>query len=173
MDLSLKVKSVLCDFEMNILKAIDEMVKAEICGCLFHHKSCFQRRVDQKGFKSRYENDEYFREFIKQACGLAHLPIADVEEGLKYIENKFSFDDELATLFKADFIRYINEFWIHGCLPPRTWNVFGRSEDLTNNNQEGFNAKMNRELKESHPSPGTYFYVFFNMFIKNVCFSKN
>ena len=38
MDLSLKVKSVLCDFEMNILKAIDEMVEAEICGCFFHHK---------------------------------------------------------------------------------------------------------------------------------------
>jgi len=32
-DLSLKVKSVLCDFEMNILKAIDEIVVAEICGC--------------------------------------------------------------------------------------------------------------------------------------------
>ena len=154
LDLDLKVKAVLCDFELNILKSIDEMLETDIFGCFFHHKKCFQRKVDKKGFKTRYENDDYFHEFINQACGLAHLPIADIEDGLDYIENKFTFDDDKAIEFKADFIKYIREFWIHGCLPPRIWNVFGRSEDLTNNNQEGFNAKFNRELKETHPSPG-------------------
>ena len=83
-----------------------------------------------------------------------NLLIADIEDGLDYIENKFTFDDDKAIEFKADFIKYIREFWIHGCLPPPIWYVFGRSEDLTNNNQEGFNAKFNRELKETHPSPG-------------------
>ena len=154
LDLDLKVKAVLCDFEINILKSIDQMLETDIFGCFFHHKKCFQRKVDKKGFKTRYENDDYFHEFVNQACGLAHLPIADIEDGLNYIEKRFVFDDERAIKFKADFIRYIRDFWIHGCLPPRIWNVFGRSEDLTNNNQEGFNAKFNRELKETHPSPG-------------------
>ena len=152
-ELTMKVSSVLCDFELNILKAIDEMVGAEIFGCFFHHKDCFRRRVAKKGFKSRYENDEYFHEFINQASGLAHLPIADIEKGLETVENAFEFDDDEATEFKNDFINYIKEFWIEGCIPP-VWNVFGRDEDLTNNNQEGYNAKMNREIKEIHPSPG-------------------
>ena len=36
-ELTMKVSSVLCDFELNILKAIDEMVGAEIFGCFLHH----------------------------------------------------------------------------------------------------------------------------------------
>ena len=154
LELSLKVSSVLSDFELNILKAIDDLVGADIFGCFFHHKDCFRRRVDKKGFKTRYENDEYFHEFINQASGLAHLPIADIEEGLEAVNNKFEFEDEEGAKFKIDFIKYIKEFWIEGCIPPAVWNVFGRNEDLTNNNQEGYNAKMNRELKETHPSPG-------------------
>ena len=49
----------------------------------------------------------------------------------------------------------MRDFWINGCVvcvPLRVWNTFGRSEDLTNNNQEGYNSKFNKELKETHPS---------------------
>ena len=84
--LDLNVRSILCDFELNILKAIDEMVDCEVYGCFFHHKKCYQTRVDRKGFKSRYENDEKFYEFINQSSALAHLPIDDIEAGLQYIE---------------------------------------------------------------------------------------
>ena len=115
---------------------------------------CFQRRVDKKGFKKRYEQDEYFRRFINESSALSHLPIEDINDGLKHIEDKFEFEDENGENFKNDFIRYIRDFWINGCLPPRVWNCFGRSEDLTNNNQEGYNSKLNKELKETHPSPG-------------------
>ena len=69
---------------------------------------------------------------------------------------KFAFEDEEATVFKQDFIKYIRDFWISGCIPPRVWNVFGRSEDLTNNNQEGYNSKFNKELKETHTSAGKF-----------------
>ena len=48
----------------------------------------------------------------------------------------------------------MRNFWINGCVPPRVWNTFGRSEDLTNNNQEGYNSKFNKELTETHPSAG-------------------
>ena len=157
--LKLKVESVLCDFELNILKAIDTILHCPVCGCFFHHKQCFQRKVDKKGFKTMYENDMYFNEFVNQCSGLAHLPIVDVEHGLKFIEEKFNFEDERTNSFKDEFIQYIRDFWIHGCLPPRVWNVFGRTEDLTNNNQEGYTSKFNKELelKETHPSPGMAF----------------
>ena len=112
--LELKVESVLCDFELNILKAIDTILHCPVCGCFFHHKQCFQRKVDKKGFKTMYENDMYFNEFINQCSGLAHLPIVDVEDGLKFIEEKFNFEDERTNAFKDEFIQYIRDFWIHG-----------------------------------------------------------
>ena len=110
--------------------------------------------MDKKGFKTRYEHDELFYEFMNQCSALAHLPTDDIENGLDEIDSKFVFEDTEAFEFKNDFIKYIKSFWIHGCIPPLVWNVFGRSEDLTNNNQEGYNSKFNKELKETHPSAG-------------------
>ena len=152
--LELKVKSVLCDFEINILKSIDIMLQCPICGCFFHHKQCYQRRVDKKGLKSRYENDERFRSFINETSAVSFLPIADVEDGLKHVERKYNFDDEKAQVFKNEFLAYILNFWINGPIPVRIWNVFGRSTDITNNAQEGYNSKFNKELNVTHPSPG-------------------
>ena len=154
MGFDLNVKSILCDFELNILKSIDTMLECDILGCFFHNKKCFHRRMDKRGFKTRYENDDKFYEFINHCSALSHLPIEDIEAGLDYVEIRFTFEDQEAADFKMDFIKYIRDFWINGCIPPRVWNVFGRSEDLTNNNQEGYNSKFNKELKETHPSPG-------------------
>ena len=151
---SLDVKSVLCDFELNIMKSVDVMLQCEILGCFFHLKNCFQRRVDRNGFKTQYERNENFRKFINECSALSHLPIDDVEEGLKHIDDKYHFEDDNTQKFKDEFIKYIEDFWIRGCLPPPVWNCFGRSEDLTNNNQEGYNSRINKELKETHPSPG-------------------
>ena len=49
--LDLEVESVLCDFELNIMKSIDVMLQYPILGCcFFHHKNCLQRRVERSGF---------------------------------------------------------------------------------------------------------------------------
>ena len=154
MGLELKVRSVLCDFELNIMKSIDMMLQVPIMGCFFHHKKCFQRRVEKKGFKTRFENDEKFNKFIAEISSISFLPISDVQDGLKHVDSKFTFDDEKAQKFKDDFIEYVQKFWIDGPIPVRIWNVFGRSEDTTNNAQEGYNSKFNKELNVTHPSPG-------------------
>ena len=120
--LELKVKSVLSDFELNILKSLDVMLHCPILGCFFHHKKCFQRRVDRKGLKTRYENDEYFRRFINETSAISLLPIADVEEGLKHVDKKYNFEDNKAQDFKKDFLKYILSFWINGPIPVRIWN---------------------------------------------------
>ena len=133
------------------------MLKVILHACVFNFKQCIQRRVDRNDFKNIYETDEIFMAFINQASGISHLPIADVEDGLKFIEDTFDFDDNDASTFKDDFLQYLKDFWINGPIPPKIWNVFGRSEDITNNAQEGFNAKFNRELRETHSSPGKFF----------------
>ena len=152
--LQLRVESVLADFELNILKAVDVMLQCTILGCFFHFKTCIQRKADRNGFKTRYQTDEYFNDFINELSALSHLPIDDIEEGLEDINSRFDFNDDAAKTFKVDMVDYMNYFWIHGCIPPRVWNTFGRSDTLTNNNQEGYNSKFNKELKETHPSPG-------------------
>ena len=121
--LELNVKSVLSDFELAILKSVDVMLQCPILGCFFHYKKCIQKRVDRRCFKTRYENDEYFQSFISQLSSLSHLPIEDIGEGLKHVEDKFVFDDDKTEEFKADIIKCIRNFWINGCVPPRVWNT--------------------------------------------------
>ena len=51
-------------------------------------------------------------------------------------------------------MEYIDSYWVNGVFPPFVWSTWKRTGDYTNNNQEGFNSKINRELKQVHPSPG-------------------
>ena len=57
----LYVQSVTSDFELNIMKSVDEMLGADILGCFFHLKKALKTKVDKKGFKSNYDNDPIFR----------------------------------------------------------------------------------------------------------------
>ena len=58
-----------------------------------------QRRMEKKGFKNVYDNDDKFYEFINQCSALSHLPIEDIEAGLNHIEVKFVFEYKEATEF--------------------------------------------------------------------------
>ena len=115
--LELNVKSVICDFELNIIKSVDDMLGVPIHGCYFHFKKCFMRRVDKNGMKTVYEKNEQFRKLINDCSALSFLPIEDIEEGLQHIDRKFTFTDEKLMDFKQEFLDYIKTFWIHGCLP--------------------------------------------------------
>ena len=84
------------------------MLTCDFLGCFFHLKKCFQRRVDRKGLKTRYEQDEFFRRFINECSALSHLPIGDIKDGLKHIEDKFVFEDQNAVDFKIEFLNYID-----------------------------------------------------------------
>ena len=129
------VASVISDFELNIIKSVDDILGVDIEGCFFHFSKVLKTKVDKKHFKTRYENDPEFQKFVKECGALAHLPLDDLEKGIKHIEEKFAFEDEKANDFKGYFLKYIQEYWIDGCYPPQVWNCWGRTEDLTNNHQ--------------------------------------
>ena len=80
-----------------------------------------------------------FNQFIKECGAIAHLPLEDLTDGINHVEEKFVFEDLKGEEFKSYFIQYIKDYWINGCYPPYVWNCFQRSEDMTNNNQEGYN----------------------------------
>ena len=129
------IESVISDFELNIMKAIDEMLLVDILGCFFHLKKVFKYKVDKKGFKKIYDNDHHFRSFVNACSAIAHLPMENIELALDVIEEKFQFEDDKVKSFKSYFMKFIRDYWINGCYPPQTWNCFSRPEDATNNNQ--------------------------------------
>ena len=133
--MEMNIDSVSSDFELNILKAVDDILQVGILGCFFHLKKVFKRKSDKKGFRTRYEKDEKFKSFTNSCGSIAHLPVEDVEAALDAIEEKYNFEDEKADNFKTYFLKYIRDYWVNGCYPPSTWNCFERSEDATNNNQ--------------------------------------
>ena len=47
----------------------------------------------------------------------------------------------------------MEETWIHGNFPPKLWNMWKKSTDLTNNQNEGYNSRINKILAANHPNP--------------------
>ena len=127
--MQLDVDSIICDFELSLMIAIDTSLLCKILACPFHFKMCLQRKVDKNGFKTCYENDEHFNSYINYCSSLAHLPIQDIEDGIEFVTKKFQFHDERMNQFKDQLIQYIWDFWINDCFLPSVWSVFGRSEN--------------------------------------------
>ena len=73
--ISLDVASVISDFELNIVKAVDEMLETKTEGCFFHFQKNLQEKVDKKGFKTRYEKDIAFQKFVKECRAIAFVPL--------------------------------------------------------------------------------------------------
>ena len=103
--------------------------------------------------KNTYENDEYFRTFVKHATAISSLPSYKLIDGFNYLQEEFNFEEENEQKFKIEFLIYLKEYWIEGPYPPQVWLNFERNQDLTNNNQEATNSRINKDLKPTHPSP--------------------
>ena len=134
------MKEIICDYELNIHKSIDEMLpNVDILGCFFHLAKAFKSKVDKMNMKSKYENNAEFRNFIKQCIALSSLPLIDIEPGLEWLKQNIKFEEDNVENFKVYFLNYIEKYWINGCFPPYIWSTWKRTSDYTNDNQEGFN----------------------------------
>ena len=148
-------EEIISDFELNIHNAINDILPdVKILGCFFHLAKAFKMKVDKSYMKNYYENDPEFKQFVRQATSLSNLPRDKLYDGFDYFEKNLNFEDEKVQKFKSEFLKYIKDYWIEGCYPPQVWLNFQRSTDLTNNNQEGMNSRINKELKQTSPSPG-------------------
>ena len=140
--LTFNLKELICDYEINIHKAIDDLLPwIVILGCFFHLVKAFKKKVFQKHMKRYYMNNDKFRRFIKQASALSFLPLDDLESSFRCLFNSFSFTENKITEFADWFLQYIRKYWIEGVFPPHVLSTWGRTSDLTNNNQEGFNSR--------------------------------
>ena len=76
-----------------------------------------------------------------------------MDDGLAVLK-AFNLKDLRCKEFQSYLCKYIEKYWIHELYPPEVWNCFDRNEDTTNNNQEGFSCKVNKEVKQIHPTLG-------------------
>ena len=74
---------------------------------------------------------------------MSSLPLGDLEIGVKWLRDNVNFEDEEEALFKEYFMEYIDSYWVNGVFPPFVWSTWKRTGDYTNNNQEGFNFRIN------------------------------
>ena len=135
--LKLNLSEIISDFEIGIIKAIDDIVGCPVSGCFFHFSQCLKRKVEKSGLKGKYATNSAFQFFVKCCGGLAHMPVKDVEKGIDYLrdDQEFDFEDQELNDFKFHMITYIIKYWMDGCFPPQLWNCWTRTKDATNNNQ--------------------------------------
>ena len=152
---ALKLKKVKLDFETAIHRAFE--VLFQLSGCFFHFSQACWRRVQKGGLVIAYMQDRQFRGFVRSVVALAFLPLNQLEaavDDLRAVE----FDEDSAfhentTKFKEAFLNYLESTWLYGNFPPKLWNMWKKKANLTNNNNEGYNSRINKLIAVIHPNP--------------------
>lgn len=137
--------SVVCDFEMSILLAVNtELPNAEICVCYFHFTQSLWRKISDLGLASAYHQHSRVRKLLRKVMALAFLPLALVRNNVMLLLaspewRSASRHYHALNDFMAYFTRtYMND---NGHFPPRMWNVYKRDVNTrTNNYMEGMDC---------------------------------
>ena len=131
------IESIRLDFEVATMKAVTATWDVLIKGCYFHFTQAGWRFVQRNNMAKVYlsEADEDFNDFVQSVLALPHVRLEDVQDTLYKLDEQFEFEDEDKEAFKKKYLKYVQEYWIDGQIPPQVWNCFRRKVDLTNNNQ--------------------------------------
>ena len=152
---TLKVKKIKLDFEVAIHRAFEVLFKLR--GCFFHFSQAGWRRVQKGGMVVPYMTEKHFRDFIRSVIALAFLPLNQIEAAIDDLRaatfNEESAFYEKMNKFKDEYLDYIEDTWIHGSFPPKLWNQWKKASNLTNNNNEGYNSRVNKIIAVIHPNP--------------------
>ena len=106
-------------------------------GCYFHFSQSLWRQVQALGMVSHYGRDKDLTKFIRMVCALPFIEINLLEATIDDLRD-FQFDKSSRSYkdfvkFQTDFLDYVERVWISGHFPPRLWNLYNKSTDLTNN----------------------------------------
>ena len=101
--------------------------------------------------------DKTFRNWIRSVLALPFLPINRIEAAVDRLrEEQFDksspFSDKMES-FKLEFCDYIEDVWLNGNYNPKIWNHWRKTKNLTNNNNEGYNSRINKLISCIHPNP--------------------
>ena len=145
------------NFELGAMKSATAAWKIILKGCYFHFTQSGWRFVQNNNMANNYlsDDDQQFKLLVKCVLCLPHVPVEDIQETIDLLKTKdWDFDgSEEKLAFKDKMLKYVEDFWVNGPIPPQVWNCFHRKVDLTNNNNESHNNYLNEALKKAHPTP--------------------
>lgn len=155
---SLAPTTFMCDFEMALIKEIQNAFpSASIGGCLFHFSQNVQKRVRECGLEKEYEEDATINLHVRMIIALAYLPLRDVVAGFEELEDYVN--ESLRPVLDYVEDNYIGRRTREGrrrpLFPHEWWNVYERTlrgDARTNNAVEGSHNRFKTELGYSHPT---------------------
>lgn len=160
-DQGLRPNTVLTDYEIGAVAAIQEVFpQAVVQGCFYHLAQCVWRKVQDLGFAQAYRDDEDYSVNVRMIPGLAFVPEDEVLDAYETLAEEFEGDDRLTPV-----LDYFEDTFIgrptrrNGRRAPRfpisLWNVHDRVEEglpRTNNTVEGWHRSFQSNVGAHHPT---------------------
>ncbi|CAF1618235.1 unnamed protein product, partial [Rotaria magnacalcarata] len=155
-------KSIMMDFEKAVMNAFAEKFitttnQSTISGCFFHLQQSIQRKVQELGLKTNYEQDPVFAHHVNKIAALAFLPLNDVGQGFDDLFN--SLPPILHPLLNYFEDTYVGRHRPQGRSNPlfkiELWNMHQRTTDLlmrTNNSAEAWHRRLSSVTQCQHPT---------------------
>ena len=153
-DWKMEPKSVTCDFEQSLIKALKhQFPAAPAILCLFHWKQAIRRKL-----LSFHTPLHIIHQMIGKNGVLTVIPVNEIiTKGIPYCRSKINETGHTAKLDK--FWKYFVDTWM-GKYSPEDWNINGviyNNDDdklinRTNNPLERFNRTLNNIFPNGHPS---------------------
>ncbi len=138
----------MCDFELAIIQAISLNFTASHRGCYYNYKQAIWRKVQAVGLQEHYKSsDKTLQHFVPNMAAIAFCPLTFVRPAWLAVQQ------EVPNKPRADeLVEYFNRTWVNGQFTFRQWNYFNFDGHRTNNDVEGWHARLKRVVGKPHPS---------------------
>jgi hypothetical protein len=156
-----RLKSVVLDFEAAVWRAITEVFPHVILrGCSFHWRQALVRKISELGLAPTYRKKRNTHQFMKQILCLNYLPHEQIEAIFTSLRQLVLPTHPLAL---HNFMQYIEDTWISSSVfKPQKWSVCGHAI-RTNNDVEGWHARLNRLIGRCGLSSNVNMYELINI----------
>jgi len=159
-DWKLLPKTITCDFEKALIKAVKEEFQRDnvpLKACEFHWKQCLRRKLLEFGVKSDAVSKIMSKDGYIDI--LLYIPVDEiVSKGIPFVRSKID-ECPFQSAYNS-FWNYFIKIWMND-YDPRTWNLnaFQEEEDIlinrTNNPLERYNRTLN-EMLPAHPTMAVF-----------------
>ncbi|XP_065314960.1 uncharacterized protein LOC135923892 [Gordionus sp. m RMFG-2023] len=142
----------LIDFEMGVLRALEEMFPTiSVKGCYFHYCQCILRRIQGNRLAAFSRLNPDFKRFYRRLMAISFLTEMDIPLVLSELKSEveaFNLDPirDLFTYFKNTWINLNAKFKY------KMWNMYDVQGVRTNNHVEGFHRSLKEYITYSHPN---------------------
>lgn len=139
-----------CDYEVAVIQSIlTTFPGITVTGCFFHLCSAMYKKAMELGLSIPYRDETTLvRRTVKKCMALAFLQPAII--GVVFQHIKLWYAEQVVPeprVDLTDFFLYVQQSWIEGGVASvDVWSIFDEPRRRTNNDLEGYNSRLKREL---------------------------